>query len=57
MYQGLLLLLRSGGHWALYLPDARLLPKPEGITFLPTGDMLIGTEGKDGTPRFVQYRL
>jgi hypothetical protein len=42
---------------ALHLLDPKLLPQPEGITFLPNGDMLIATEGKDGVPRIVRYRL
>ncbi len=53
--QTLLVLDRNGGYVALYLLDQALLPKPEGITFLPEGDMLISTEGKKGTPRMVRY--
>lgn len=55
--QTLLVLDRSGGYVALHLLDPKLLPQPEGITFLPNGDMLIATEGKDGVPRIVRYRL
>jgi uncharacterized protein YjiK len=53
--QTLLVLDRKGIFVALYLLDAQLLPKPEGITFLPNGDMLISTEGKDGPARMVRY--
>lgn len=53
--QTLLVLDRKGAFVALHLLDAHLLPKPEGITFLPNGDMLIATEGKKGLPRLVRY--
>ncbi len=53
--QTLLVLDRNGAFAALHLLDADLLPKPEGITFLPNGDMLIATEGKKGPPRLVRY--
>ncbi|MBZ0205862.1 MAG: hypothetical protein K8H89_06020 [Flavobacteriales bacterium] len=55
--QTLLVLDRQGAFVALHLLDADLLPKPEGITFLPNGDMLIATEGKNGPPRLVRYAL
>ncbi len=51
----LLVLDRQGAFVSLHLLDADLLPKPEGITFLPNGDMLISTEGKKGPPRIVRY--
>lgn len=53
--QTLLVLDRKGTFLALHLLDSDLLPKPEGITFLPNGDMLISTEGKNGPPRLVRY--
>jgi uncharacterized protein YjiK len=53
--QTLLVLDRNGGYVALHLLDPELLPKPEGITFMPNGDMLIATEGKGGAPRIVRY--
>ncbi len=53
--QTLLVLDRKGAFVALHLLDAALLPKPEGITFLPNGDMIISTEGKNGPPRLVRY--
>ena len=55
--QTLLVLDRSGNYVALYLLDDNLLPKPEGITFLPDGDLLISTEGKDSKPRIVRFRM
>lgn len=51
----LLVLDRDGALVSLNLLDADLLPKPEGITFLANGDMLISTEGKNGPPRLVRY--
>ena len=53
--QTLLVLDRKGAFVSLHLLDAHLLPKPEGITFLPNGDMLIATEGEKGPPRLVRY--
>jgi len=55
--QTLLILDRKGAFVALHLLDADLLPKPEGITFLPNGDMLIATEGKNSPTRLVRYAL
>ncbi len=55
MDQTLLVLDRKGGYVGLYLPDEKLLPKAEGITFLANGDMLIATEGKDAPPRLVRH--
>lgn len=55
--QTLLVLDRNGGYKALYLLDEGLLPKPEGITFLPDGDLLISTEGKESKPRIVRFRM
>lgn len=53
--QLLLELDRQGRFVDLHQLDAALLPKPEGITFLPGGDMLISTEGKGTPPRLVRY--
>ncbi|MGV9013830.1 MAG: hypothetical protein ACOH13_14650 [Flavobacteriales bacterium] len=53
--QTLLVLDRDGAFVSLHLLDADLLPKPEGITFLPNGDMLIASEGKNGPPRMYRY--
>lgn len=35
--------------------DARAHPKPEGITFLPAGDLLISNEGKGTAPSIVRF--
>ncbi|MBL7965213.1 MAG: SdiA-regulated domain-containing protein [Flavobacteriales bacterium] len=35
--------------------DATLLPKPEGITFLPSGDLVLSSEGKGSPPVIVRY--
>lgn len=53
--RSLLVLDRKGAFVALYLLDEKILPQPEGITFLKNGDMLISSEGKDGPPRLVRY--
>lgn len=53
--RSLLVLDRKGAFVALYLLDEEVLPQPEGITFLPTGDMLISSEGKEGPARLVRY--
>lgn len=55
--QTLLVLDRSGQYISLYLLDPTLLPKPEGLTFLPDGDLLISTEGKSGPARIAQFHL
>ncbi len=46
---------RKGGLVDLVVLDPRELPKPEGITFMPGGDMIITSEGKDSPPRLVRY--
>jgi len=53
--QTLLVLDRTGKFVQLYLLDEKLLPKPEGITFLANGDLLIASEGKGTPPRLVRY--
>jgi uncharacterized protein YjiK len=53
--RSLLVLDRKGAFVALYLLDEKVLPQPEGITFLPNGDMLISSEGKEGPARLVRY--
>jgi uncharacterized protein YjiK len=53
--QSLLVLDREGRFVDLHLLDDSLLPKPEGITFLPNGDLLLTTEGKGGPPRLVRF--
>lgn len=39
----------------LHLLDPRLFPKPEGITFLSSGDLLISNEGKDAPPNLLLF--
>lgn len=51
----LLVLDRQGTFVDLMLLNADDLPKPEGITFMPNGDMLISTEGKGTPPRLLRY--
>jgi uncharacterized protein YjiK len=51
----LLVLDREGRYVHLYLLDEMLLPKPEGITFLANGDLLIASEGKNSPPRLARY--
>ncbi|HRH39821.1 MAG TPA: SdiA-regulated domain-containing protein [Flavobacteriales bacterium] len=51
----LLVLDRNGAFVDLFLLNAALLPKPEGITFLPNGDLIITSEGKGTPPRLVRY--
>lgn len=34
--------------------DRDLYPQPEGITFMPDGDLLISNEGREGTPTLVR---
>ncbi|HRD52417.1 MAG TPA: SdiA-regulated domain-containing protein [Flavobacteriales bacterium] len=36
--------------------DAKLFPKPEGITFLPSGDLLISNEGKGMPPNLLRFK-
>jgi len=53
--RSLLILDRTGGLiWLAWLNE-RILPKPEGITFLPGGDMLISNEGKGGQPDLLRF--
>ena len=51
----LLVLDRSGELVHLHVLNERLSPKPEGITFLPDGDMLISTEGVDRAPAILRF--
>lgn len=42
---------QAGDLQAAYFFDSRLMPKVEGITFLPDGDMVIASEGVSTPPR------
>ncbi len=48
---------RAGRLVDLAVLDADLLPKPEGITFLPDGELVLSSEGKGGTPVIVRYPM
>ena len=52
----LLVVDRSARLVALEQLDAGLLPKPEGITFLPNGDLVLSSEGKGSAPVIARYR-
>ena len=51
----LLVVDRAGKLIALEQLDEELLPKPEGITFLTNGDLVLSSEGKGGAPVIVRY--
>lgn len=51
----LLVVDRRGELVDLHLLDPVRCPKPEGITFLPGGDMLISTEGEGVPPALFRY--
>lgn len=52
----LLVVDRSARLVALEQLDPGLLPKPEGITFLPNGDLVLSSEGKGSAPVIARYR-
>ena len=51
----LLVVDRLGGFITLQQLDATLFPKPEGITFLPDGTLLINSEGKQARPVLARF--
>lgn len=51
----LLVLDRQGALIALEQLPPELFPKPEGITFLPGGQMVISNEGKGGRPNLLLF--
>lgn len=51
----LLVLDREGRFVHLYFLDPDRLPKPEGLTFLPDGRMLIASEGRNGPARILGF--
>ncbi|MBL7955356.1 MAG: SdiA-regulated domain-containing protein [Flavobacteriales bacterium] len=53
----LLVVDRQGRLVDLVSLDAKLLPKPEGITFMANGDMWLSSEGKGRTPVLVRYTM
>lgn len=52
----LLVLDRRSKLVALEILDPKLFPKPEGITFLPSGDMIISNEGKNSRPNLLHFK-
>lgn len=48
---------RKGGLIDLAVLDAGVLPKPEGITFLPDGELVLSSEGKGRTPVIACYPM
>ncbi|MCC7503497.1 MAG: SdiA-regulated domain-containing protein [Flavobacteriales bacterium] len=51
----LLVVDRAGLLVDLAVLDAELLPKPEGITFLSNGDLVLSSEGKGRVPVIARY--
>lgn len=52
----LLVVDRAGKPKDLHVLSESVLPKPEGITFMPNGDLVLSTEGVDGPARIAIYR-
>lgn len=55
--QLLLVVSPTGAVRYVHRLDPSLLPQPESLTFLPDGDLLIGSEGGSGKARLCRYRL
>jgi len=55
--RSLLVVDRAGDLVHLAWLDERLLPKPEGITFLANGDLVLSSEGKGRTPVIACYAM
>lgn len=53
----LLVINRNGVIDDIVKLDEQLFPKPEGITFLPNGDMLISNEGKEGKANLMRFNM
>lgn len=51
----LLVVDRKGALRDVHLLDEDMLPKPEGLTFMPNGDLVLSSEGVDGPARLVVY--
>lgn len=51
----LLEIQRNGDIVNVFQLDSVLFPKPEGITFLPNGDMMISNEGNGGKPNLMRF--
>jgi hypothetical protein len=48
---------RDGALRAFVSLDAALLPQPEALAFLPCGDLVVASEGKDGPGGLVRFAL
>lgn len=55
--QTLTIVARDGALRSLHRLDPDLLPQPEGLTFLPGGDLVVSSEGGDGPARLAVFRL
>lgn len=53
--KALLVVDRKGDLVHLQLFDSALLPQPEALAFLPCGDLVVASEGKDGPAVLVRY--
>lgn len=51
----LLVFSRNGKIEDVNLLPSKLFPKPEGLTFLPNGDMFIANEGKGGNANLMRF--
>jgi hypothetical protein len=52
----LLVVNRAGALQHLHRLDAKVFPKPEGMTFLPDGSFVLSSEGADGPAQVCIYR-
>lgn len=54
--RAVLVFTRDGALFAAHVFDRIAMPKPEGITFLANGDVVIASEGEDSPPRVQVFR-
>ena len=47
---------RSGAVTGYALLDPGIFPQPEGITFLPGGDLVVANEGAGARPTLLRFR-
>ncbi len=52
----LLVTMKDGKVNAAYKLDKKIFRQPEGITFLPSGDLLISNEAQDATPNIIRFK-
>ena len=55
--RALLAVDRAGSLLAFHVFDEALLPQPEALAFLPCGDLVVASEGKDGPATLVRFAL